>query len=190
MFSKKLFTFFLYLIISSVTISCKKDDELKSQIANLENRVSNIESQLSQINSSIISLQQQGKLNLDEITSLKNLTENLRVVTNELKNTGNINSSEIINLQSAIQQSVNTIQYDDLKKTIITLNDLMNKMASDQKVSESNAKSLQNIVSQISVDLDKLKVVDSFEEISGKIEKGGFLKGSTISFYEMNGSLL
>jgi len=182
---------FLFLATSlSLLISCKKNDEdLKRQIAELESRVSGIENQIGNINSNLTILQQQGKLNSDEINSLKALTSDLSTLTNEIKNGGVTNSVDIANLKTSLQQAATIIQLESLKTTITQLGETINKIDTEQKATATATSELQSAITKMAADLEELKNGESTQEINGKIEKGGFLKGSILYLFEMDSTL-
>ncbi|MDB5285397.1 MAG: hypothetical protein JWR05_346 [Mucilaginibacter sp.] len=183
--------FYSFLIMSAFTIaSCKKNDaELKQEIAQLSSRVSNIENQLSLINTSLATLKEQGKLNTEEVSALKALTTSLSNLTNDIKNNGAANSTEIAALKASLVLTSTVVQYDDLKTTLAQLTDLVNKSYSEQRITAQTTTALQDGITQLAADLDKLKTTESNIELFGKIEKGAFAKGSLLYLYEMDGNL-
>lgn len=148
----------LIMIAFTIFTSCKKnDDELKRQIAELTSRVTSIENQLTQINKNLVVLEQQGKLNADEITSLKNLTASLSGITNDMKTNVSLNSKDIEDLKVLIQKTVTTVQFTDLKQTVSQLSDLVNNNYLSQQLNAENTVKLNTIINQIAADLEKLK---------------------------------
>lgn len=187
-----IFSLILLLIISAV--SCKKDDsELKDQIAQLTARISIIEDQISQINSSVLVLQQAGKLNTDETMALKTLTGNLSYTIDDLKSSAGISLKDISDLKTALQQCASVVQVAEIKITVAQLSELVNSNFTDLNNENKNtsqfASNLQLMVAQLAKDLDNLKTIESIQELVGKIEKGGFTKGSLINFFEMDSTL-
>lgn len=169
----------LFMISFTMVTSCKKDNaELERQIAELASRVSNIESQLTQINKDLVILQQQGKLNTDEVNALKTLTTNLSALTSDIKNNTTINSEDIVALKAALQNAVTTIEFDELKQTLTELNDLVASNYLEQKLADQNAAKLNDIIVQIAADLDKLKSVNQIatldRPINLKASKGAY----------------
>lgn len=183
----KIATLLLLTLSSSTLVSCKKnDDELIKQIAELSSRVTNIENQLTQINKDIITLQQQGKLNTDEVNSLKTLTASLSSVTTDLKSNSQINSNDILGLKSALNQAVKLIQFNDLKLTVTQLNDLISANYLEQQMTDEKATKLTALITQMSGDLEKLKSVDQVTKldrpINLKVTKGAFSSKIVISW--------
>lgn len=151
-------------------ISCKKnDDELKRQIAELASRVTNIENQLTQINKDLVTLQQQGKLNTDEVNALKSLTTNLSTITDDIKNNTAIHSKALEDLKTSLQQTASTVQFDDLKQTITQLTKLVNDNYFEQKLTDENTNQLNLNIAQIAADLDKLKSVSQITKLDRPI---------------------
>ncbi|WP_342644527.1 hypothetical protein [Mucilaginibacter sp. CSA2-8R] len=177
------------LVGACIFSSCKKDNGLKQEVAELSSRVSALESQITQINNSVLVLQQQGKLNTDEVSSLKTLSNSLSVLTNELKASGTASATDIANLKSSLQLVSTTVQVEDVKKTVNQLSALVDKNYSEQKVTDKSNTALQTLVAQLSSNLSGLEGVASIQEISGRIEKGAFTKGSLVSLYEMDSTL-
>lgn len=176
----------IFLLIFSLT-SCKKDSgNLQQEIDKLNARLTGIESQISSINTSLNTLEKQGKLNSDELTSLKALFTNLTTVTNDLKNSNNVNSSDIVSLKASIELAISKIQFEDLKNTVSQLNTLVEKNFADQQITEQSTNELQKAISKIATDLETLMTGQSVQILTGRIEKGGFTKGSLVSIYEMD----
>lgn len=168
----------LLMMSFTVLISCKKDnDELKKQIADLTARVTNIESQLVQINKDLVTLQQQGKLNTDEVLALKSLTTNLSTITSDIKNNTSLNSKEIEDLKASLQLAATTVQVNNIKQTISQLDSLVNSNYLEQQAIEQNTTKLNKIISQLATDLEKLKnegKVTLDRPINLKVTKGDF----------------
>ncbi len=177
------------LVGASIFTSCQKDGNLKQEVAELSNRVSALENQINQINNSVLVLQQQGKLNTDEVSSLKTLSANLSTLINDVKTSGSVNASEIANLKTSLQQASTTVQVDEVKKTITQLSALVDKNYTEQKVTDKNNTALQALVTQLASNLSSLELAISTQELNGRIEKGGFTKGSLIYLYEMDSTL-
>jgi uncharacterized coiled-coil protein SlyX len=188
-FSKiTIFSFFVLLSLSHS--SCKKNnDSLQQEIADLDARVSGIEGQITEINTSLTTLQQQGKLNSDEISSLKALTNTLTTVTTDIKSSNTVNSTDIASLKASIQLAITTVQYDDLKNTITQLSALVNKNYTEQQFTAKSTTDLQTAISKIAADLETLMTGQSVQVLSGRIEKGGFTKGSLLNIFEMDSGL-
>jgi len=171
-------------------MSCKKnDDDLKNQIANLESRVSSIENNLLEINDNLDLLQEQGKLNTDEVNSLKQVSADLSVITNGIKNSNSVNVSEIANLKASLEKTITSIQFEELKKTLSQLSVLVNNNYLEQKLTKKNTEELQSIIVKFATELEAIGAIETTQEIVGKIEKGAFAKGSLISLYEMDSTL-
>jgi len=147
----------LLMMSCATLISCQKNDDIKKQLAELTTRVNNIENQLIQINKDLNILQQQGKLNTDEITVLKALTASLSTLTDDIKNNTSLNLKEIEALKILIQQTATTVQVNDLKQTINQLSDLIASNYLEQQLSSQNTAKLNAIIEQLAGDVAKLK---------------------------------
>ena len=168
----------LLMIGCTALTSCQKNDDLKKQLAELTARVNNIESQLTQINKDLTILQQQGKLNAEEITVLKGLTASLSTLTNDIKNNTSLNSKEIEDLKVLIQQAATTVQVNDLKQTINQLNALVASNYLEQQLSAQNTAKLNAIIDQFAADVEKLK--SGYQD--GPLDRPINLKASKGSF--------
>ena len=177
------------MVGTCIISSCKKDSGLKQEVAELSSRVSALENQISQINNSVLVLQQQGKLNTDEVSSLKALSSNLSTLINEVKASGTASAADIANLKASLQLASTTVQVNEVKQTITQLNALVEKNYSEQKVTDKNNTALQTLVTQLASNLGSLELAISTQELNGRIEKGGFTKGSMIYLYEMDSTL-
>lgn len=171
----------------TLIISCKKDDaEFKRQLAELTERVTNIENQLSQIGKDLVLLQEQGKLNVEEINSLKALTASLSTLTNDIKNNTTINSAQIESLKIELQKTVSVVVFDELRKTLSSLSELVNSNYLDQTKTEEKAVKLNEIIGQIAADLNQLKSQRPFatldRPIEVKVSKGDFGKKVVVSW--------
>lgn len=182
--------FSLLMISFTLLISCEKNDDLKKQIADLTARVTSIENQLTLINSNITILQQQGKLNTDEVNSLKSLTANLSTITSDIKNNTSLNAKEIEDLKTSLQLTATTVQFNDLKQTISQLNDLVaGNYLQQQQLTTDNTARLNAMITQLSADLEKLKnggqITTVDRPINVKASKGSFGNRIIISWTPM-----
>jgi len=171
----------LSVVLCSVFLlaSCQKDnDDIKKQLAELSSRVTNIESQLGQINKDLVILQEQGKLNADEVASLKILTANLTTITNELKSSGSVNTTEIDKLRAAITNSVTIIQFEQLKVTLNALSNVVSANGVQQSETAQLAAELDKVINDIREDLISLKddhqIAMLDRPIELKVSKGSF----------------
>ncbi len=190
----KTFIYSLLCFCAVSITSCKKDDSvLKDQIAQLAEKISAIEKQITDINSSIITLQQSGKLNAEEAASLKELNTNLSAVVASIKISAETSSNDIKDLKLSLQKSASLVQVDEVKNTIGQLSALINQNYTDLNNENKNDKlllsNLQVLTDKLGKDLDSLKIVETSQEIVGKIEKGAFAKGSILYMYELDSTL-
>ncbi|MCL4638060.1 MULTISPECIES: hypothetical protein [Olivibacter] len=178
------------VMICLCIFSCSKDDDnLREEIDNLEARVSDIENQLTEIDNTLIELKEQGKLNQNEIMALKELSTQLSEITTTIKNQTNLQADNILSLKKALENSQSTVQYEELKSSIKSIQNVINDNYAEQKLTAEGTLHLQESVERLSDELNKLKAIESTQEIVGKIEKGAFTKGSLITLFEMDTTL-
>lgn len=152
----------LSLIIVLVTFfsACEKNNELKKQVAELQTRVSEIENQITKMNRDLVMLEQLDKLTSDEINSLKVLTAGLSTLTDDIKNNVSLNANEIEKLKSAITNAATFVQFEDLKKTIIQLGNVVNSNHVEQLETDETTKKLTALITQMAGDLERLKSIE------------------------------
>ncbi len=182
----------LFGIMSMLTLSsCFIEDinDLENRVDSLEDRVDNIESTLSDMSATISNLKEDGKLNTAEFESLNTSIEQLSDLMTQINDSSTLNHQLLDSLTSSLTWFLEASEFDGLKETIANLSSIIDGLQTIDDVNSTTINDLESSITLVMANLNIIAETDTYQAINGKIEKGAFVKGSLLFFYEMDSNL-